>query len=116
MMLLFLLLNRVGMAVRSALKSPCLFDATSVLHALLLHTCHVTRSLLLQRDQPCYSFIYTPAGDPLVEALIDSILQNNNPPLDRRAVHGMNNMTEVGPHIMMLSSSFQGSLTHCIQF
>jgi len=49
----------------------------------------------LQRDRPCHAFIFTPSGDPLVESLVDSMLRNNTPPMDRGDVLGMNNMAEV---------------------
>eukprot|EP00798_Chlamydomonas_sp_ICE-L_P019218 gene19218-25837_t len=46
-------------------------------------------NLYLKRGQSCYTIIYSPLGDPLVESIMEAVIRNNEPPLDRDSVIGM---------------------------
>lgn len=51
--------------------------------------------IYLKSGDQCWVFLYTPAGDPVVERLVDGVLAGNDPPLPRSAVLGMKSRKEV---------------------
>ncbi|PRP80817.1 ABC transporter A family member 2 isoform 2 [Planoprotostelium fungivorum] len=56
----------------------------------------------------CYDFIYSPAGDADVEAVVDLIRQNNNPPIPINSVRGFANSTEMDDYIYNHQNTTQG--------
>eukprot|EP01088_Endostelium_zonatum_P016705 TRINITY_DN4623_c0_g1_i1.p1 TRINITY_DN4623_c0_g1~~TRINITY_DN4623_c0_g1_i1.p1 ORF type:complete len:965 (+),score=237.77 TRINITY_DN4623_c0_g1_i1:83-2977(+) len=47
----------------------------------------------------CYDFVYSPAGDPVVEYLVSQVRQKNNPPIPASAVRGFANLSEANDFI-----------------
>lgn len=45
---------------------------------------------------PCKTFLYTPADDPLVNDIVASIREHNDPPLPPSKVQAMSSRDEVG--------------------
>ncbi|WIA44552.1 hypothetical protein OEZ86_007282 [Tetradesmus obliquus] len=48
----------------------------------------------------CLDFLYTPAGDPVVEALVASIRANNAPPIPASRALGLQNRSQVDEYMM----------------
>lgn len=49
----------------------------------------------LQKDVPCYAFIYTPAGDPLVESVVRSMQAANQPLIPASQIMGLADANQV---------------------
>lgn len=49
----------------------------------------------MQRDQPCYAFIYTPNNSAVVDELIKSVRLSNSPPVPQDQVMAMSSPDEV---------------------
>ncbi|GIL52644.1 hypothetical protein Vafri_8454, partial [Volvox africanus] len=58
-----------------------------------------TSSPHLQHGVPCYTFIYTPAGDPWVEELVAGVMVANQPPIPPQQTRGFANMSEVDTYL-----------------
>lgn len=48
-----------------------------------------------QKDVPCYAFIYTPAGNPLVESVVRSIQAANQPYIPASQIMGLADTNQV---------------------
>ena len=48
----------------------------------------------MQKDRRCYTLLYSPFDDPFVAAIINGVVQNNDPPIPDEHVRGFANMTE----------------------
>ncbi|GAX80780.1 hypothetical protein CEUSTIGMA_g8216.t1 [Chlamydomonas eustigma] len=58
-------------------------------------------NLFLRRDLPCFTFLYTPAGDNLTEALVTHIRGNNDPPIPASLVMGLANTSQVDKYLLL---------------
>jgi hypothetical protein len=56
--------------------------------------------MLAQRDLPCLTLIYTPAGNPAAEALVSSMLSGNDPPLPPEQVLSLRDPAEVDLYLL----------------
>jgi hypothetical protein len=80
---------------------------------------HLTDTTLLwmvlprQRDRPCLAFLYTPTGDPTVDAVVAGVLRNNNPPLSQDAALGLNTSAQVSSAEL---EQYSGMPTHTALF
>lgn len=57
-------------------------------------------SLFLRQDAPCKTLIYTPHDDPVVAQIINSIMINNDPPIEDDRVLGLSGMTQTDKYLM----------------
>ncbi|KAG2453930.1 hypothetical protein HYH02_002133 [Chlamydomonas schloesseri] len=58
-----------------------------------------TSSPFLKFGAPCYTFVYSPAGDPWVEALVTGVMSHNSPPIPAAQVAGFANASEVDAYL-----------------
>lgn len=50
----------------------------------------------MQKGPPCYSVLYSPMGQPLVEGVMDAVRMGQDPALPRELLKGMSSAAEVG--------------------
>ncbi|KAL4855684.1 ABC transporter A family member 11 [Chlorella vulgaris] len=52
-------------------------------------------NLFMRAGQPCITFLYAPAGDPAVEAVVRGVMAANEPPIRPERVLGLANSSEI---------------------
>ncbi|KAI3423876.1 hypothetical protein D9Q98_009710 [Chlorella vulgaris] len=52
-------------------------------------------NLFMRAGQPCITFLYAPAGDPAVEAVVRGVMAANEPPIRPERVMGLANSSEI---------------------
>lgn len=57
-------------------------------------------NIYLVKDRPCVTFIYTPSGDPDVEAIIQAVREHNDPPIPTSSVLGLPSMDDSDKYLI----------------
>lgn len=93
---------RENQAMFSNELSPALEDVTPIPDC--------KRDFFLDPSRSCYTFLYQPTGDEQIEAIVDAIKKNNDPPIPDDRVRGFSSREEINEFLLEHPESVLGAL------